>query len=215
MNLSRRSLLKLGLGATAACAVGIDPLRALAAPKKIPIALQLYSVRKDCAADLPGTLAAVAKMGYQGVEFAGYYNYKAQDLRKLLDDNGLKCCGTHAGLDTMKGDGIQKQMEFNQILGNPNLIIPGMSDYRKSVEAVKAAAEMLNGMAERAKKANMRVGYHAHGGDFEKLGDKTPWELLFAQTLPEVIMQLDIGNCLGGEGDRSVGGSLSASAAPG
>ena len=47
---------------------------------RIPIALQLYSVREDCKKDLPGVLEKVAKMGYEGVEFAGYYDYSAQDL---------------------------------------------------------------------------------------------------------------------------------------
>ncbi|MGB9603567.1 MAG: sugar phosphate isomerase/epimerase family protein, partial [Limisphaerales bacterium] len=67
--------------------------------KKIPIGLQLYSVRKECEKDLPGTIAAVAKMGYKGVEFAGYYGRDAKTLRKMLDDNGLKCCGTHIQID--------------------------------------------------------------------------------------------------------------------
>lgn len=60
---------------------------------RIPIGLQLYSVREDCAKDLPGTLKAVAKMGYEGVDFAGYYNYPAAELRTMLDDLGLVCCG--------------------------------------------------------------------------------------------------------------------------
>ena len=57
---------------------------------RIPIALQLYSVRHDCEKDFPGVIKAVAEMGYEGVEFAGYYGYSAQELRKLLDDHGLK-----------------------------------------------------------------------------------------------------------------------------
>jgi len=73
---------------------------------RIPIALQLYSVRQDCAKDLPGTLAAVAKMGYDGVEFAGYHGRSAAELRKMCDDLGLKVAGTHIGLDTLLGDQI-------------------------------------------------------------------------------------------------------------
>jgi len=60
----------------------------LRAQRKIPIAVQLYSVRTLCAADLPGTIAGVAKLGYQGVEFAGYYGHTAAELKKMLDDNG-------------------------------------------------------------------------------------------------------------------------------
>ncbi|MGD9519995.1 MAG: hypothetical protein AB7W28_10840, partial [Armatimonadota bacterium] len=60
---------------------------------RIPIALQLYSVREDCAKDFAGTVRAVAEMGYEGVDFAGYYDWSAADLRKLLDDCGLKAAG--------------------------------------------------------------------------------------------------------------------------
>src|SRR5687767_7768659 len=71
---------------------------------KPKVGLELYSVREDCAKDLPGVLKAVAKMGYQGVEFAGYHGRTAEELRKLLDENKLKCCGTHIGLDTLLGE---------------------------------------------------------------------------------------------------------------
>jgi sugar phosphate isomerase/epimerase len=57
---------------------------------KLPIALQLYSVRDDCARDLPGTLKAVANMGYDGVEFAGYYGRSADELRKMLEWSGTE-----------------------------------------------------------------------------------------------------------------------------
>ena len=93
---------------------------------QIPIGLQLYSVREDCQKDLPGVLKEVARMGYAGVEFAGYYGYSATDLRKMLDDLGLKCCGTHTGLPTLLGEELPKTIEFNQTLGNKFLIVPGL-----------------------------------------------------------------------------------------
>ena len=125
MNISRRDLLKMGVGAAALCATGRGPLHAAAKTgKKIPIALQLYSLRDDCGKDLPGTLVAVGKLGYQAVEFAGYYGRNAQQLRKLLDESDLKCCGTHTGLDTLLGDNLQRTIEFHKTLGNKFLIVP-------------------------------------------------------------------------------------------
>src|SRR5213082_773097 len=91
---------------------------------KIPFGLQLYSVRNECAKDLDGTVAAVGKMGYKGVEFAGYYGRDAKTLRKLLDDAGLQCCGTHIALDTILGDALPKTIEFNKTLGNEYLMVP-------------------------------------------------------------------------------------------
>lgn len=207
MNLSRRGLLKMTAGTAAACAVGVAPTSLFAAPKKkIPIGLQLYSVRKQCEQALPRVLHAVAKMGYEGVEFAGYYDRTADELKKMLDDNGLKCCGTHlrTRINTIADgyDEFDKEVEFNQVLGNPYLIFPWMpDDMRNSADACKKTAELLDTLAERVKKVGAYVGYHAHGGDFAKIGDATQWDLLFENSGDRVIMQMDIGNCLGGGGD--------------
>jgi len=205
MTISRREFLGAG-AAAAACAAGLGPLQALAdeacKKKDIPLGLQLYSVRKDAAKDLPGVLEAVAEMGYQGVEFAGYYSHSAEDLKRLLAANGLKCCGTHARLNTLQGDELKNTVEFNQTIGNKYLIVPGMPhNMRNSVEAIEKTADFFNNLAEKLKPEGMLTGYHAHGGDFEKIGDSTAWDLLFEKTVDDVVMQLDTGNCLGGGGD--------------
>ena len=204
MNISRRDMLKIGAGAVALCATGGSPLSAFAAPdKKIPIALQLYSLRDICGKDLPGTLDAVGKMGYQAVEFAGYYGRNAKQLRKLLDHAGLKCCGTHTGLDTLQGDNLKRTIEFHKTLGNKFLIVPWM-DHKKffgTAEAIKDTAKLLTELGEKVKADGMKVGYHAHGGDFQKIDGETCWDLLFSNAGPDVIMQLDVDNCLGGGGD--------------
>ncbi len=203
MKFSRRDMLKFTAGATAACATGIHPLLAqAAAAKKIPIGLQLYSVRHDCAKDLPAVLEAVAGMGYVGVEFAGYHGRNAKDLRKLLDDNGLKCCGTHTHLNTLTGDALKGTVEFNQTIGNKFLIVPWMShEMLATPELCKKTADVYNDLAEKVKGDGIWVGYHAHGHDMAKVGDSTAWELFFDACSPEVVMQLDTGNCMGGGGN--------------
>jgi sugar phosphate isomerase/epimerase len=203
MNISRRDLLKRGAGAAAFCLTGGAKLaHAKPRDKKIPIGLQLYSVRHACQKDLPPVLEAVAKMGYAGVEFAGYYGRTADELRKLLDQNGLKCCGTHIRLDTLQGDALAGTVEFNKTLGNPYLIVSYMPHSKlESVEKIQQTAKIYDEVAAKVKEQGMRVGYHAHGGDFAKVGDKTAWEIFFENTCDDVIMQLDIGNCIGGGGD--------------
>jgi sugar phosphate isomerase/epimerase len=202
-NISRRDLLRLGTaGAAALWVSGRVSFAAAEAPKKkIPIALQLYSVRGELGKDFTGVIEKVGKMGYQGVEFAGYngWDKKAKDLRKLLDDNGLKCCGTHTGLNTIQGDALKATAELHTTLGNKFLIVPGMS--AKDAEGWMDLAKKFNEIAAKAKDLGMRIGYHAHGGDFKKMGDKTAWEILFDNTDKEVVHQMDIGNCLGGGGD--------------
>src|SRR5437763_10269785 len=90
-DVNRREFLRRGAAGIAGVGLTLGLARGLkAAPaQKIPVGLQLYSLRDQCKTDLPGMLAAVSKIGDQGVEFAGYHGRSAKDLRKLLDDNGL------------------------------------------------------------------------------------------------------------------------------
>jgi sugar phosphate isomerase/epimerase len=203
MNLSRRDMLKLGAGLAALWTTGGRRLSAAdACKKKIPIGLQLYSVRKDCAKDPAGVIAAVAKMGYQGVEFAGYHNKSADELAKILKDNGIVCCGTHTGLNTLLPDQFDKTVEFNKTIGNKFLIVPGLPHDRVATrQAVLDTAKLFNELAAKAKPLGMHVGYHAHGGDFKKFDGETIWDILFSNTTADVVMQMDVGNCLGGGGD--------------
>lgn len=166
---------------------------------QIPIALQLYSVREDAARDLPGVLQAVAKMGYDGVEFAGYYGHDAKAIRAMLDDTGLKVAGAHVGLDTLLGDELERSVEFHQILGNTFLIVPGLHESRRNSRAAWLdTARVLNEVAERLRPHGMRTGYHNHAIEFKPLpGDsELPWDTFFGNTSKDVIMQFDTGNAL-------------------
>ena len=168
-------------------------------PGRTPIGLQLYSVREECKRDLPGTIEAVAKMGYKGVEFAGYYNYTARQLRKMLDDNGLKCCGTHTGMDTLLGDELPKTIEFNKTIGNKYLVVPGLpGKYRESHQAWLDTAKLFNELAEKVKPHGMLVGYHNHSVEFQAMDGELPWDTFYGNTKKEVIMQLDVGNAMHG-----------------
>jgi sugar phosphate isomerase/epimerase len=203
---SRRAFFKAAAAGAGAGLVGLRKLAgsvglAAGAPKAIPVGVQLYSVREEAAKDLPRVLEAIGKMGYKGVEFAGYYGWEKNPkaLRKLLDDNGLKCCGTHTDLETVTGEALKATAELHQVLGNKFLIVPSLSatDARGWEELAKA----FNEIALKAASLGMRVGYHAHAGDFKKIGGRTSWEIFFDNTRQDVIMQLDTGNCMQGNGD--------------
>lgn len=169
---------------------------------KIPITLQLYSVREDCARDLSGTLKAVSKMGYEGVEFAGYYERDAKELRTLCDDMGLKVVGTHIGLDTLLGDELKRTVEFNKILGNRFLIVPGLDESRRNSRAAWLdTAKVFNEIAELLEPEGMRTGYHNHSIEFAPMEGELPWDTFFGNTRSDVVMQLDIGNALHGGAD--------------
>src|SRR6476469_9245645 len=108
-------------------ALGAFPLAASAKKTNIPIGLELYSVRGELKKDLPGTLQAVAKTGYECVEFfAPYYEWTsdyAKQVRKQIDDLGLKCYSTHNGMPALSAAGLGKAIELNKILGAEFIVL--------------------------------------------------------------------------------------------
>ncbi len=168
---------------------------------QLPIAVQVYSVRDDAARDLPHVLAAIAQMGYAGVEFAGYYGHDAAQIRQLLDDNGLQVCGCHVGIDTLLGDELAKSVEFHRTIGNTRLVVPGLpGKYTASTEDWRKTAASMNGIAQALAPHGMQTGYHNHTIEFKPFepGGELPWDTFFGHTDPTVIMQFDTGNAMHG-----------------
>lgn len=169
--------------------------------RKLPIGLQLYSVRKDCEKDFFGVLRAVGDMGYDGVEFAGYYGRTARELRRMLEECGLTVAGAHVGIDNLLGPKLEETIAFHRELGNTFIVVPGLPKERTaSRRAWEETADLFTGLAETLRVAGMRLGYHNHMVEFQELEGVKPWDLLFDRT-DDVIMQLDTGNAMHGGGD--------------
>ena len=200
-SLNRREFVRRSAAGVAGITLGLglEPAAVAAAARRIPLGLELYSVREQCKSDLPGTLAAVSKIGYKGVEFAGYHGRSAKELRKLLDDNGIVACGTHTPYATVLDDQLKQTVEFNRVIGNKFLIVPSMTAKTKQEWLEKA--KLFNEISDKVKADGMAVGYHAHAHDFQKIDGETPWDIFFSNTKREVIMQLDTGNCSEGGAD--------------
>jgi sugar phosphate isomerase/epimerase len=144
----------------------------------------------------------VAKIGYKGVEYAGYYGKSGKELRKIQDDLGLKACGTHIGMDTLLGDKLQATMDFNKEIGNPYLIVPWLPPEKRATQALWLdVAKQFNELAAKVKPHGFRVGYHNHHEEFKMVEGLTLWEALWKNTIPDVILQFDTGNALHGNAD--------------
>jgi sugar phosphate isomerase/epimerase len=176
--------------------------------KLIPIGFQLYTVRGEFAHDVPGTLKTLAQIGYKAVEFWGYdgtpevyQKYSAAQLRKMLDDCGLKCCGMHLNLKALSSENLARTIENNRVLGSEYLNVAAAKEKMGSEAGIAELADLLTQRAAECKPHSMTVGYHAHPFDFEKIKGRFTWELLFSKTGPELNMQMDVGNCLSGNGD--------------
>ncbi len=203
MNSDRRAFLQraaVGLGAAAlggtALAQGETPGPAQRRPR---VALQLYSVRDDCAKDFAGTVRRVAEMGYEGVELAGTYGWSAADVRNLLDDNGLACAGAHVGLGSLQGDQLEQTVEYHLIVGARFLIVPGIGGDNRA--AWEANADAFSAAAEALKPYGMWTGYHNHTGEFAPMDGSTAWDILFSRASQDVVMQVDVGHMVHGGAD--------------
>src|SRR5262249_6923048 len=158
----------------------------------------LYTVRGEFSRDVPGTLKTLGRIGYKAVEFWGYggtpnvyQKYSAAELRKLLDDNGLKCCGIHLELKALAAENLNHTIENSQTLENEYLNVAAAKEKMGSEEKISELADFLNDAATKARPHNMVVGYHAHPFDFEKITGHFAWELLFKRLKPELNMQMD------------------------
>jgi sugar phosphate isomerase/epimerase len=169
----------------------------------LPIALQLYSVRNDASKDLMGVLDQVAAMGYDGVEFAGYYGYEPEAIRAKLDVLGLKAEGTHTGIAELAPERFENTVALHKILGCEYVIIPWMpKEKRNTAAACEATCAELTELTKKLEDVGLRLGFHAHGDDMDVLDNgKTAYHMLGEGTPDSFIMQYDTANGTSGGAD--------------
>jgi sugar phosphate isomerase/epimerase len=179
---------------------------ALAAPtgKNIPVGIELFSVRDEMTRDTLGTVRAIARMGYQVVEFYGpYYAWTpgfVKDVRKLMDDTGLRCHSTHNDAKNLAPDGIQKAIDYNKTLG-AKYVVMASAGAVKGLDGWKGVGDTLTQAMETLRPAGLRAGYHNHQTEFQLVDGKRPIEVIAAATPKDVMLQFDVGTCVEVGGD--------------
>jgi sugar phosphate isomerase/epimerase len=166
---------------------------------KIPVGLELYSVRGELQRDPEGTVRAVATMGYQCVEFyAPYFAWtegQTQQMRRVLDELEIKCHSTHNSATYFSRENLARARDWNLILGSKYMVLAS-SEPKTTLEEWGKLAEVLNSAAGQLEGAGLRVGYHNHQAEFRPLGGRRPMEILAEKTKPSVMLQLDVGTCI-------------------
>jgi len=191
MTLSRRSF----LAASAMLPWAISARASTA----IPVGLEMYSVRDALKQDPEGTVRAVAQAGYQGLEFyAPYLDWseaQTRQMRKLLDDLGIRCFSTHNSSTYFSADTLPKARDRNLILGS-KYVVMASSQPKPGPDGWKDVAETLNSAAETLASSGLKTGYHNHETEFTPVDGYRPIEILAKNTKPSVMLQLDVGTCL-------------------
>jgi sugar phosphate isomerase/epimerase len=163
------------------------------------VGLELYSVREELKKDPEDTVRAVAQMGYQGVEFyAPYFEWsesQTKQMRKLLDDLGIRCFSTHNDSSYLSPEKIGRARDLNLILGS-KYVVMASSEPKPGLDGWKAIADSLNAAADQLESAGLKAGYHNHQREFVPVENQRPIEILAKNTKPSIMLQLDVGTCL-------------------
>ncbi len=157
---------------------------------KLPIGIQIYSVRDFCKTDLEFTLKELKRFGYEGVELAGLYERTPKEFADLLSEIGLEPISAHVSYYDMKAD-MEKVISDYKTVGCKYIAIPWMDpDYRIDGIYGKETMENICKFAEMAKSAGIPLLYHNHDFEFEKIDGEYAFDLLFAQT-PDLLVEQD------------------------
>jgi sugar phosphate isomerase/epimerase len=158
------------------------------------VGVQLYTVRDQMKADFEGTLAKVASIGYKEVEFAGYFGRTPQQVRALLEKNGLRSPSCHVDYDQLTPEKWPAQIESAKIVGQHYIVNPWIpEELRKTQDDWKRAAHTFNRAGDEAQKAGLQFAYHNHWFEFLPLEGKLPYDMLLEQCDKELVkMELDL-----------------------
>ena len=157
------------------------------------IALQLFTLRNETEKDFTGTLERVAKLGYKGVEFAGYGGMSANELKQTLDYLGLKAASSHVALTLLETD-LNQVIDFQQSIGNRHIVCPFLPPERRTKDSYVELISLFNDIGRKCKEAGITFSYHNHDFELFPFEDgRKPLDFLFEETNPDwVNAELDI-----------------------
>jgi len=182
-----------------AAAAATAPLALAAQSPKVPIGIEMYSVRDELTKDTLATTRAIAKMGYQVAEFYGPYFSWTPDLlkqvRKILDDTAMRCLSTHNDFRNFSPENIQKAIDYNHGLG-AKYMVAASAPRADSLDAWKRIADTLTSALDKLRPTGLSAGYHNHQTEFKPLEGKRPIEIIAANTPKDFMLQLDLGTCV-------------------
>jgi len=160
---------------------------------KIPVGLQLYTLREETKQDFIGTLKKVAALGYQAVEFAGYGGIEAKEMRKVLDDLGLQAISSHVGIDALNGE-LEQQIAYSQEIGASYIVCPWLPGEKlKEPQAFDAYCATFRTAGEACNAAGLTFAYHNHAFEFEKVDGQYLLDKLYASVSSDLMKaELDL-----------------------
>lgn len=207
MSLSRRNFIKAGgtaLGSVALLHTILPEAVAAEGKQKLAFGFQTWTLRDELGADLSGTLKKMAEMGYSEVEmcsplgytgtpFEKFNNLSGTELRKMIEDTGLKCTSSHYCMGELR-DHLDNRIEWAQQMGMKQMICSSLwLPDGASVDDYLKGCDELNAIGKKVKAAGLQFGYHNHHMEFEKRGDVLIYDAMLGRLDPELVkMQFQV-----------------------
>ncbi|NGP43938.1 sugar phosphate isomerase/epimerase [Bacillaceae bacterium SIJ1] len=154
------------------------------------LGLQLFTLREECAEDFVGTLEKVAALGYEGVEFAGYYGMSAADLKHELDRLNLTAISAHVPIPQLR-DNLADTIAYQKAIGAKYIVCPYLSEEDR--QKYKELVPLFKEVAAACQKEGMTFGYHHHDFELEPYeGTDGLSYLLTHLSAEELIAEFDV-----------------------
>lgn len=158
------------------------------------IAYQLYSAREEAAKDLSGVLKTLRAQGYEGVEFAGFYNHSADEVKALLEEHGLTAVSSHVPLEALRED-IFGVISYHQKIGCPLIAIPYLAEGdRPGSPAFAELIQAIYRIGSLCREAGIQLLYHNHDFEFEPFNGGYMLDFLY-QAVPASLLQTELDTC--------------------
>lgn len=162
--------------------------------KKFLVGLQLYSVREEMGKDVGATLKKVKETGYDYVEFAGYFGLSADEIKKLLDSNGLQCISVHQKYEVFL-EKPEESVEYLKVIGAPYCAVPwmGKEKHKGSPDYDRTVSEFIK-VGKLLKSAGIQMLYHNHDFEFNRYEGKFLLDWLY-ESVPADLLKTQVDTC--------------------
>ena len=161
--------------------------------KQLPVAYQVYSARQEAEQDLLGVLRALKAMGYDGVEFAGFYGHSAAEVKAMLEETGLQAISSHVRLDLIEED-MQGVIDYHKAIGCPYIAIPYAPTERRA--GTPGFASLLRTMwvfGQKCRENGIQLLYHNHDFEFESISGMYALDFIYEAVSADVLQtELDL-----------------------
>jgi sugar phosphate isomerase/epimerase len=162
---------------------------------KLPVALQVYSIREDAEQDFVKAMQEVKKMGYEGVELAGLYGYTPEEVRDILKEVGLVPISAHVSYQEFKQD-ITKTAENYATIGCEYVAIPYLlEDQRYGTEYFEGFMADVPAIAAACQKVGITLMYHNHDFEFLKTTEGEYVLDYMYRTYGKEVWQVELDTC--------------------